>query len=57
MHILRLGGPLRTLLRDGNTAPRGAEPCLQVYTPAREEAPDARCLHLEHTCVECMRMR
>jgi len=37
MHMLRLGGPLRALLRDSNTAPRGAEPCLQAYTLPRAQ--------------------
>jgi hypothetical protein len=39
MHTLRLGGPLRPLLRDADAAPAGAEPCLQ----ARAQAQGVRC--------------
>lgn len=55
MHTLRLGGPLRALLRDDGAAPSGAEPCLQAGTLVL----DARAcgsMRVPNTCEHCTRL-
>lgn len=55
MHTLRLGGPLRALLRDDGAAPSGAEPCLQAGTLVLH-ARACGSMRVPNTCEHCMRL-